>query len=70
MDFDDSVDNWNVSTFDLENEDLSSLDGLFLVVGQEQEVATVERRLHAATWGGEKGQVVDRGRPRDQLFLP
>ncbi len=49
MDFDDSVDNRDISTFDLEDEDLSSLDGLFLVVGKEQEVPAVERWLHTAT---------------------
>ena len=46
MDFDNPVHNRYISTFDLENEYLPSLEGLVLVVGEEE---TIEGWLHAAT---------------------
>ena len=55
MDFDDAVHNGDVSTLDLEDKDLSSLDGLILIVGKEEEVPPVEGWLHTATtarWEG------------------
>ena len=49
MDLDDAVHDGDVPALHLEDEDLPGLDGLHLVVGEEEEVSTVERRLHAAT---------------------
>ena len=49
MDLDDAVHDGDVPALHLEDEDLPGLDGLRLVVGEEQEVSTVERRLHTAT---------------------
>ena len=49
MDFDNPVHNRYFSTFDLEHEYLSSLEGLVLVVGEEEKVSTIEDWLHAAT---------------------
>ena len=57
MDFDDPVNNRYVTTFDLEHEYLSGLDGLVLIVGEEQKVSTIEGRLHAATRGRKKGDM-------------
>ena len=46
MDFDNPVHNRYVSTVDLEHEYLSSLEGLVLVVGEEEKVYTIEGWLH------------------------
>ena len=59
VDFDDAVHNGDVSTLDLEDKDLSSLDGLVLIVGKEEEVPAVEGWLHTATtarWEGRRGE--------------
>ena len=59
VDFDDTVHNGDVSTLDLEDKDLSSLDGLVLIVGKEEEVPPVEGWLHTATtarWEGRRGK--------------
>ena len=48
MHFDDSVHNGNVSFLDLEHDDLPRLDGVALIVGEEEEVSTVKGRLHTA----------------------
>lgn len=39
----------NVSVFDLEDQDLSCLDRVTVVVGEEQKVTTIERWLHTTT---------------------
>ena len=49
MDFDYPVHNWYVSTFDLEHKYLPCLEGLVLVVGEEEKVSTIEGWLHTAT---------------------
>ena len=49
MDYDNPVHNRYVSTFDLEHHYLPSLEGLVLVVGEEEKVSTIEGWLHAAT---------------------
>ena len=47
--FDDPVHNGDVPAFDFENEDLPCFDWLRVVVGEEEEVTTIEGRLHATT---------------------
>ena len=71
MDFDNPVHNRYVSTFDLEHEYLPSLEGLILVVGEEEKVSTIEGWLHTATKdktergrGGEGGG--EKGRDKEQ----
>ena len=49
MEFYDPVHYGDVSTFDLEDEDLPCLDWVVLVVGKEEKVASEECRLHATT---------------------
>ena len=49
MHFDDPVHNGDVPAFDFENEDLPCFDWLRVVVGEEEEVTTIEGRLHATT---------------------
>ena len=49
MEFDHPVHDGDVATFDLEDEDLPGLDGVVLVVGEEEQVPSVERWLHATT---------------------
>ena len=49
MNFDYSVNYWNVSSFHLKNHDFASSDRVFLEVCEEQKVAPVEGWLHAAT---------------------
>ena len=60
MDFDNPVHNRYVPTFDLEHEYLPSLEGLVLVVGEEEKVSTKEGWLHTAT-----KDVTERGRSGD-----
>jgi len=43
------MDNGNVSALHLEDHDLAHSDWLLLVVGEEQQVSSVKRWLHAAT---------------------
>ena len=49
MQLDDPMHNGDVPAFDLENEDLTSLQWFFLVVCQEEKVTSIERRLHTTT---------------------
>lgn len=49
MNFDYSVNYWNVSSLDFKDHDFTSSDRVFPEVGEEQKVAPVEGRLHAAT---------------------
>ena len=46
---DDPVNDRDVSAVDFEHDDFTRLNFVFLVVGQEQKVAPVERRFHAST---------------------
>ena len=48
MDFKDSMHNGDVPALHLEHDDVAHADRLLAVVGEEQQVAAVERRLHAA----------------------
>lgn len=43
-----SVDDRNLSTVDLKHDDVAHADGIFLDVGEEQNVPPVKGRLHAA----------------------
>lgn len=49
MHFDDSVDYGNVPIFNLEYDYLSCPNGIGLVVGEKEKIASIECRLHAAT---------------------
>ena len=51
MDLYDAVDDGDVPVFDLEDEDLPGLHWVVTVIGEEQQVATVEGWLHASTAG-------------------
>ena len=55
MNFDYSVNYWDVSSFDFENNDFSSSNGVFPEIRQEQKVAPVKGWLHAAA--GKKHKV-------------
>lgn len=39
----------NISAFNLENDNITNFNGIFLMVGQEEEVATIKRRFHTST---------------------
>lgn len=49
MNFDHSVNYWNVSSFNFKDHDLTSSNGVFPEVCQEQKVAPVKGWLHTAT---------------------
>ena len=61
VDFDNPVHNWYVSTFDLEHKLLPSLEGLVLVVSEEEKVSTIEDWLHATTKTQQRGEEVGEG---------
>ena len=52
MNLDNSVDDGNLATFDLKDKYFSSLYRVILVVGEEQQVTSVECRFHTATGMG------------------
>src|SRR4051812_35782558 len=47
--FDHSMHDGDVAAFDAEHGDVAGADRIALVVGEEEQIAAVERRLHAAT---------------------
>lgn len=49
MNFDHSVNYWNVSSFDFKDHDFASSNRVFPEVCQEQKVAPVKGGLHTAT---------------------
>ena len=53
----DPMDNRNVPTFDLEDEDLPSLHRVILIVCEEKEVSPEECRLHTTTTKKEQPSV-------------
>ena len=61
MDFDDAVHYGDVPVLHLEDEYLSGLNWVVTVVGKEEEVTTVERRLHTTTAVSMEGER-ERGR--------
>jgi hypothetical protein len=49
MKFENSVYNRNITPFNFKDDDFTHPDRFFLVVGEEQEVTSVESRLHTPT---------------------
>lgn len=49
MEFKYSVHNGYVSALDFENNDLAHSHRLVLIIGKEEQIASVKRRLHTAT---------------------
>jgi hypothetical protein len=47
--FDHPMDNGNFSTVDTEDNDVTSANGFFPIVGEKKKIATMKRRLHTAT---------------------
>ena len=47
MKLDNSMHNGNISAVNLEHDDLPCSDRILAIVGQKQEIATIESRLHA-----------------------
>lgn len=43
------MDNWDLSAFYPEDDNLTDSDGIFYSVGQEKQVSSVESRLHTTT---------------------
>jgi hypothetical protein len=46
MQLNDSVNNWNVSSFNFKHNDFTNANRLFGIVGKEQQVTSVESRFH------------------------
>lgn len=49
MNFQDTMDYRNIASLNAEHNDVTNTNGLVFVVGKEQEVTTIKRRLHGAT---------------------
>lgn len=56
VEFDDTVDDRNIPTFDLKDEDLSRLNGFVFVVGEKKKISSKKSWFHASTKGGERQQ--------------
>jgi hypothetical protein len=49
VDFENAMNNWNISTFDTKDDDVTGTDRFFTVIGQEKEITTEERGFHTST---------------------
>jgi len=49
MDFEDPMDNGDITTLDFEHDDLANTNGFLFIISQEQQVTSVERWLHTTT---------------------
>ena len=44
-----SMDNWNLLASEIKDDDITGLDGITLIEGQEQDITSIVSRFHTST---------------------